>query len=56
MCVQASSLRPSIKKTRMSVADATVAWVEIYGLIAPKVFIVQGRAKQERFYGAELFC
>jgi hypothetical protein len=30
----------------MSVADVTVAWVETYGLIASKVFIVQGMAKQ----------
>jgi hypothetical protein len=29
----------------MSIAYVTVAWVEIYGLIASKVFIVQGMAK-----------
>jgi hypothetical protein len=38
----------------MSVADVTVAWLEIYGLNASKVFIVKGMAKQERFYSAEL--
>jgi hypothetical protein len=38
----------------MSVADVTVAWVEICGLIASKGFTVQGTAKHDRFYSVEL--
>jgi hypothetical protein len=37
----------------MSVADVRVAWVEIYGLIASKVFIVQGMAKETGFYSVK---
>jgi hypothetical protein len=33
----------------MSVADVTVAWVEIYRLIALKVFIVQGTESRKDF-------
>jgi hypothetical protein len=33
----------------MSVPDMTVAWVEIYGSIALKLFIVQRMAKQKDF-------
>jgi hypothetical protein len=40
----------------MSVADVRVAWVEIYGLIASNVCIVKGKARQTRFYTAELLC
>jgi ABC-type transport system involved in cytochrome bd biosynthesis fused ATPase/permease subunit len=40
----------------MSVADVRVAWVEVCGLIASKVFIVEGMAKQTIFSSAELLC
>jgi hypothetical protein len=31
----------------MSETDVTVAWIEIYGFIASKIFIVKGTVKQE---------
>jgi hypothetical protein len=34
----------------------TVGWVEIYGIIALKVFVVQGTAKQKTLYSTELLC
>jgi hypothetical protein len=37
------------EKTRMSIADVTVACVKIYGLIASTVFTVPGLAEQEKF-------
>jgi hypothetical protein len=31
----------------MSETDVTVAWIEIYGFISSKIFIVQGIVEQE---------